>query len=135
MRAERHSAQEQYKLIMECRSSGMTDYQWCIANGIKPGTVHSWVMRLKSKYHFDIPQRQGRTDLAPAPKQDIVRVDIVDEDAGVKLRNTNVNGSSHPASQVSAIEIHTSGMNIKVSNQADPELVSLVLRTIGGSLC
>lgn len=38
MRAARVSPQRQYELIMECRSSGMTDSQWCLQHGIKPGT-------------------------------------------------------------------------------------------------
>ena len=38
MRAKAVTADERYRLIMECRVSGMTDYQWCIAHNIKPGT-------------------------------------------------------------------------------------------------
>lgn len=29
MKAKRVSREEQLKLIMECRSSGLSDYQWC----------------------------------------------------------------------------------------------------------
>ena len=28
-KAQRRTAAEQYGLIMECRSSGMSDHQWC----------------------------------------------------------------------------------------------------------
>ena len=31
MKAKRVSREEQLKLIMECRSSGLSDYQWCEA--------------------------------------------------------------------------------------------------------
>ena len=77
MATKRRSAQEQYRLIMECRSSGMTDYQWCAANGIKVGTFYSWVKRLKKNYDFDIPERY-RMNIKPSPKQDVVRLDVVD---------------------------------------------------------
>lgn len=30
MQTERRTADEQYRLIMECRSSGLSDFQWCI---------------------------------------------------------------------------------------------------------
>ena len=29
MKTQRRTADEQYQLIMECRSSGLSDYQWC----------------------------------------------------------------------------------------------------------
>lgn len=38
MRAPRVPVEEQYRLIMECRKSGLSDYQWCLNNDINPGT-------------------------------------------------------------------------------------------------
>ena len=29
MKTQRRTADEQYQLIMECRSSGLSEYQWC----------------------------------------------------------------------------------------------------------
>ena len=40
-------ADMQYQLIMECRSSGLTDFQWCKEHGIHPGTFYNWVSRLR----------------------------------------------------------------------------------------
>lgn len=134
MATERRSAQEQYRLIMECRSSGMTDYQWCEANGIKPGTFHSWVMRLKKKYDFDIPKR-NRMRLSPSPKQDVVRLDVVDEDMLVHNEPSLTDSTRSFSSSEPAIEIHVSGLDIKVANHANPELVLHILRSIGGGVC
>ena len=39
MKAQSRTANEQYQLIMECRTSGLSDYQWCTEHDIKPGTV------------------------------------------------------------------------------------------------
>lgn len=47
MQTERRTADEQYRLIMECRSSGLSDFQWCNEHGIKPGTFYNWVKRLR----------------------------------------------------------------------------------------
>ena len=33
-KAQRRTAAEQYGLIMDCRSSGMSDHQWCVAHDI-----------------------------------------------------------------------------------------------------
>lgn len=44
---------EQIRLIMECRQSGLSDYQWCQNQGINPGTFYNWVSKLrKSGYTF-----------------------------------------------------------------------------------
>ena len=32
---------EQIKLIMECRQSGLSDYQWCQKQGINPGAFYA----------------------------------------------------------------------------------------------
>lgn len=37
---------EQIRLIMECRQSGLTDYQWCEQNDIHPGNFYNWVSKL-----------------------------------------------------------------------------------------
>ncbi len=34
MRAPRVPVEEQYRLIMECRKSGLSDHQWCLNNDI-----------------------------------------------------------------------------------------------------
>lgn len=47
MRATRIPADEQYRLIMECRTSGLTDHEWCLQHDIKPGTFYNWVKRLR----------------------------------------------------------------------------------------
>ena len=40
---------QQYQLIMECRSSGLSNYQWCTEHNINPGTFYNWVKRLRKK--------------------------------------------------------------------------------------
>jgi transposase-like protein len=71
MRADPVPAEEQYRLIMECRASGMTDYQWCTEHGIKPGTFYNWVKRLRKSGCTDIPAavRHCRPD-----RQEIVQI-------------------------------------------------------------
>lgn len=46
MRAARIPADEQFRLIMEDRISGLTEHEWCMQNGIRPGTFYNWVKRL-----------------------------------------------------------------------------------------
>ena len=73
MRAKPVNADEQYRLIMECRSSGLTDYQWCLEHNIKPGTFYNWVKRLRKKGCSGIPP--ASKDRTPV-KQEIVKINF-----------------------------------------------------------
>ena len=55
MRSPRKTADEQYELIMECRSSGLSDQQWCMQHDINQGTFYNWVKRLRKKACYEIP--------------------------------------------------------------------------------
>ena len=68
MRSKRIPAKEQYRLIMECRQSGLTDHQWCVEHDIKPGTFYNWVKRLRQKGCVDLPASTGRSYRAPPCK-------------------------------------------------------------------
>lgn len=79
MRSKRIPAEEQYRLIMECRQSGLTDHQWCVEHDIKPGTFYNGVKRLRQKGCMDLPASTGRSHSAPE-SQEVVRVDFHDTD-------------------------------------------------------
>ncbi len=38
---------ERYQLIMECRSSGCSDAQWCKEQGIPASTFYRWISDLR----------------------------------------------------------------------------------------
>lgn len=49
MRAKRLSPDEQFRLVTECRQSGLSDAQWCIKNGISPSSFYNWTSRLRQR--------------------------------------------------------------------------------------
>ena len=55
MMSKRIFKEEQICLIMECRQSGLTDYQWCEQNGIHPGNFYNWVSKLR-KQGYTFPE-------------------------------------------------------------------------------
>jgi transposase-like protein len=137
MHAKRMSADEQYKLIMECRSSGMTDYQWCIEHDIKPGTFYNWVKRLRKKACYDVPPAARRGRYAASAKQEVVKIELIDdcnpiEPTPVCSRETYL--VNNTASD-SAIEISIGSAVIKISNAVDPVLLAQVIRSVGSASC
>lgn len=91
MKTQRRTADEQYQLIMECRSSGLSDYQWCTEHNINPGTFYNWVKRLRKKACYDIPSATGRGDYKPALKPCIWRI-LTAGFAEQNGRNAKLNG-------------------------------------------
>lgn len=75
MRAPRVPVEEQYRLIMECRQSGLSDHQWCLNNDINPGTFYNWVKRLRQNSCCDIPERNQLTDRKDIP-QKVVKIEM-----------------------------------------------------------
>lgn len=44
-----YTKQEKFDYVMECRSSGLLDYQWCRKNNISPSTFYNWTQQLKNQ--------------------------------------------------------------------------------------
>ena len=74
------SRDEQIWLIHECRTSGLSDSQWCLQHGIRPGTFYNWVSRIKKKGDAYIPDPGGAAEYWPEAKPDIVQINLVRED-------------------------------------------------------
>ena len=132
MKAQRRTADEQYQLIMECRSSGLSDYQWCTEHDINPGTFYNWVKRLRKKACYDIPSATGRGDYKSNLKQDVVKLEVIPDHQGSLI--TSAGSTMLPVKEASpAIEIMFGNVSIKISNDVAPELLSQVLNTVAGT--
>lgn len=79
MTAQRCTAKEQYQLIMECRSSGLSDCQWCTEHGINPGIFYNRVKRLRKKAYYKIPPATGRNKYKPFSMKDVVKLEIMSQ--------------------------------------------------------
>lgn len=69
MRSPRVPVEEQYRLIMECRKSGLSDYPWCLNNDINPGTFYNGVSRLCKSNSEDIPDKNPVSAYEPANQE------------------------------------------------------------------
>ena len=131
MSTPRRTANEQYQLIMECRNSGLSDYQWCTEHDINTGTFYNWVKRLRKKACFDIPPANGRDTYKAAPKQEIVKLEVLSDIPAVM--------DSAPIETVqsfsSAIEIRSGAVSVRISNDVDPRLLSQIIRCMTGNVC
>ncbi|SFQ29440.1 hypothetical protein SAMN02910358_01442 [Lachnospiraceae bacterium XBB1006] len=73
MRANPTPADKQFRLIMECCASDLTDHEWYLQHDIRLGTFYNWVKRLRQKGCHEIPEAKRRPVVH---KQKVVKVEI-----------------------------------------------------------
>ena len=133
MRRPRTSPAEQYRLVMDCRQSGLSDARWCEENGIQPSTFYNWVTRLR-KRGCEIPSPVSKDDFLPTPHQDVVRVDLVPDVPFVDVAPST--SFSIPSSDcITTLKLELGGAKLEVSNDINPELLVSVLRFLRGASC
>lgn len=117
MRAKPIPMEEQYKLVLECRQSGLSDYHWCLEHDIKPGTFYNWVKRLRKAGTYTIPAPAGRDTYTAMPRQDIVKVELVEESVKIPRHGypagsdtEHIDGFPH------SMELHIGSSSILVAN-------------------
>lgn len=132
MRNKRIPAEKQYRLIMECRQSGLTDHQWCVEHDIKPGTFYNWVKQLRQKGCMDLPASTGRSYRAPE-SQEVVRVDF--HDTGMlsyeqPLDMLPTSGERNRFSVTEPMKLSVGSFLLTIPNGTDPQLLAQTLRSI-----
>ena len=134
MRAKPVPTDEQYRLIMECRSSGLTDYQWCLEHNIKPGTFYNWVKRLRQKECVNIPPAvSGRRP----SRQEIVKIDLKHPSDILEAEtiSESVPDSVSVLSEIPVIELLLSGAAVRIPQGTNAGFLEQVLRILRKTLC
>lgn len=131
MRSTRIPAQEQYRLIMECRQSGLTDHQWCVEHDIKPGTFYNWVKRLREKGCTDLPPASGRR-FQSVPKQEVVKVafNTFDSFNGSELIAKGDSDNLVSIQDVPTVMLTLDKCTLSIPNGTDPCLLAQLLRSL-----
>ena len=126
---------DEWRTIIEtARASGLSDRAWCIANDVPSSTFYYNVKRLRMQA-CGIPAH--KQDLLPAPPQQVVPVEIIDDPSFPEKLETNAptqeTGYSNAPSPL--ISICVNGMTIDISDKASGEQIKAVFTALGDVLC
>ncbi len=119
---------DQVKLIMECRQSGLSDYQWCEQNGINPSNFYNWVSKLrKSGYTFpdSAAKRKSKSNV-----QEVVKVDLIESVVPEVEQNAGI--TETPNEGKLAAELQIGNITLRLFNGADELLIQNALHYLGG---
>ena len=95
-------------LITQCRSSGLTDRQWCIENGIPVSTFYYHVRALRKKA-CEVPEAVD----AAAQKQEVVQIPLWEKE------QHSDTGAFHTPS----ICLEMQGIRIEIHEQAGADVI------------
>ena len=125
MRAPRVPVEEQYRLIMECRKSGLSDHQWCLNNDINPGTFYNWVSRLRKSNSVDIPDKNPVSAYVPTD-QEVVKIE---------MNSLSASNAIDKSTDVSVMELVTGNTGLRIPNGTDPMLLAKTIRILTELSC
>ncbi|WP_185752624.1 IS66 family insertion sequence element accessory protein TnpA [Butyrivibrio sp. AE2032] len=119
--------EEWFKLIQECRKSGLSDAQWCSLNGINRYSFNTAIKRLR-KCSYAIPSHSldDIHDLT-LPRQDVVKVDIIPD---IQPQQELVPAVTPHLDNSHMIEISLGDVHISLCNGADHDLVASTLSAL-----
>ena len=125
MRSPRVPAEEQYRLIMECRKSGLSDHQWCLNNDINPGTFYNWVSRLRKSNSVDIPDKNPVSAYVPTD-QEVVKIE---------MNSLSASNAIDKSTDASVMELVIGNTGLRIPNGTDPMLLAKTIRILAELSC
>ena len=121
---------DQIKLIMECRQSGLTDYQWCEKNGIHSGIFYNWVSKLR-KQGYTFPESEAKSNATPN-LQEVVKVDLIPCEESSQIIEQNVSIPTISSESIVAAELVMGNVTLRLYNNANEQLIEKTIQCIGG---
>lgn len=140
MRQKRTTPEEQLRLIQECRASGLTDYEWCVEHGIQPKTFYTWIYRMKKKGVLDIPATIPTVIPRAMKNPEIVKIQVEarpteSEQAMARATPSALQPASPVQYGVPVMEVMVEGIQLRVTNDVDPQMLAQTIRFLRGSRC
>lgn len=120
--------EERYELVLECRRSGLTDYQWLEEHGIRRSTFYKWIHNFREKGYPDIPEPMRQRTPHNPQRQEVVKVDLVPE-RGCVIPEPLQAEAAEPV-----MEIICGQTVIRLTNAVNPGLLRTLLASLGGAL-
>ena len=129
---------ERLQLIKDWQLSGLTISEWCRRNGIHKNTFSNWIHRFRKQGLLETPAVIPEPIIRDPVSQDIVKIEVARNSGSaasgiISETAANFPGFQFSDSQGSVMEITLGRVQIKVSNQVNPQLLAEAIRLLGGS--
>ena len=118
---------EWFRIIQECRSSGLSDKDWCREQGISASTFYYNIRKLR-KLACEVPAHNEQP--VPAPPQEVVQLRISDDE--IALPNIKEDAIHPEGAQglTEAIRIECGGISVTCPDGTSSAMVCSVIRAL-----
>lgn len=145
MNTQKLTPKERFDLVMECRSSGLSDQQWCLEHGISRTTLYNWISRFRENGFPNVLELQRKHNGCNSAKQEVVKLQIVPEpemqpscsDEELTFKQLNQVApimDSFTTTFAPVAEICCNDVIIRISNEISLEVANILLSYVGGAL-
>ena len=122
-----------FTTIMEDRLWQVLAKPWCRENDIAVSTFYNWISRCRKAAADQIPAANYGHLEVPRPKQDVVPIDIVpdhipEQHTASQMLNSHLDNSH-------TIEVAMKDITVRISNDADPVLLTRTFRLLQEFSC
>ena len=129
---------ERLQLIKDWQLSGLTISEWCRRSGIHKNTFSNWIHRFRKQGLLETPAVIPETITRDPVSQDIVKIEVARNSGPVSSGIFSEAADIIPESPFSdnkgaVMEITLGSVQIKVSNQVNPQLLAEAIRLLGGN--
>ena len=111
-------------LIRKCKSSGLSDYQWCSENGIPQSSFYRNLKKFRNTTISALPEDKPAA-MALVPSQDVVPVRLMEDPAAIPMDTSGA---------VPAARLTVNGISIDLYGTASASFIGDILRA-AASLC
>ena len=122
---------ERLQLIKDWQLSGLTLSEWCRRNGIHKNTFSNWIHRFRKQGLLETPAVIPETITRDPVRQDIVKIEVARNSRSVS--SEIISEPPFSDNQGAVMEITLGSVQIKVSNQVNPQLLAEAIRLLGGN--
>ena len=129
---------DRLQLIKDWQLSGLTISEWCRRNGIHKNTFSNWIHRFRKQGLLETPAVIPEPIIRDPVSQDIVKIEVARNSGSAASGIISETAANFPESPFSdsqgpVMEITLGSVQIKVSNQVNPQLLAEAIRLLGGS--
>ena len=129
---------ERLQLIKDWQLSGLTISEWCRRNGIHKNTFSNWIHRSRKQGLLETPAVIPEPIIRDPVRQDIVKIEVARNSGSATSGIISKTAANFPESPFSdskgpVMEITLGRVQIKVSNQVNPQLLAEAIRLLGGN--
>lgn len=125
------SPEERYELVLECRRSGLPDHQWLEEHGIPKSTFYYWISWFRKNGYPEIPKPLQQNSPHKPQLQEVVKVNVLRDEA---VLDQNTPSATPGFGSEPVMEIVSGRAIVRLTNNIDPKLLSVVLSSLGGAL-